>query len=52
MFKDFDSWFFEVISVAGECGQYIEDAQDFDHYYKQGLSPDDAYNQWVTEQGK
>ena len=52
MFSRFDSWFEEVKQVADECGYYIDNASDFEHFYKQGLSPDGAFNQWVLEEGK
>ncbi|AHY26654.1 hypothetical protein vB_AbaM_Acibel004_39 [Acinetobacter phage vB_AbaM_Acibel004] len=51
MYTCFDSWFEEVKEVADECGKYIDNASDFEHFYKQGLSPDDAYNQWILEEG-
>lgn len=50
MYTSFDSWFEEVKQVADECGKYIDNASDFEHFYKQGLSPDDAYNQWILEE--
>ena len=51
MYTCFDSWFEGVKEVADECGKYIDNASDFEHFYKQGLSPDDAYNQWILEEG-
>lgn len=49
MHKDFESYFDEVKSIAEECGTYINDQEDFREAFKMGLSPDDAYNQWVLE---
>lgn len=51
MYTSFDSWFEEVKQVADECGKYIDNASDFEHFHKQGLSPDGAYNQWILEEG-
>lgn len=51
MYSDFDSWFEEVKQVADECGQYIDNAGDLEHFHKKGMTPDDAYNQWVEEKG-
>lgn len=51
MYSDFDSWFEEVKNIGDECGRYIDNASDFEHFHKKGMTPDDAYNQWVADQG-